>query len=918
LSHTRRRLFKTLGLWVGLSLVPLAFLEALRRVAGAPFSLNGVVLRWGLIVGVLLVARVGALQKLSKRRWLWPWRGLAILGATAIVALGYAWSQATWLAWLTLGGLWALLLILAKGVWDLTAAVHRRGVRFLERMAVWGAASATGGLMPVTVGQIESHFANEEFFVLVQALTLALFSGLTLAIYLWLSARQGTPQRTVHQRGLGLDIRWIFIGLVFLVVMGSWATVRTYQASFYPPEAPAFEGISPDEPFLCGETSSPVEEYPDGEAVFRRLLARIEANPNKRPPEYGTLALSTGERHWAEAFRTSLLSEAAEGRFTGPAHSVKSVQHDAALRLYYLWKTQEAFPDLFTEADQALLHDWFAAINARALTVEWVDWTYALAFSKWPEGPYENQENGAGLLALLEVTGYAAPELSAANRDYLARNERGWQARFRNTDDALVYQPEWITNALFQSLYTGHLAERNLRLSFEWLLLQSLPDGSILRYNHPARPPVVSAAYLGASLLNDPRLLWLADRSGAQLEATDSYLYAQPGVETPLTFAGQPPTTTSCLLYGDSGLPNQAGPRAPDKIVFRDGWSLDSVYALLNLRFTGWHRYKATNTLTLLYQAGPLAVERTLGQPFAWLPEGRSLFRDKRIPRENLNGLLIERTGMSAALYDLTGIGGPWAQDPPYYARVERFETLGPLDISRTVVDDWRGWRQVRTVYFFQGGLVIVVDEATSRFKGGAAAVTWHLVGEGQREGESLWLRQGKQAARVVWPAEAWSSTTLQNEPGDSSDQPNLRALYRSPLGDRLDLATTWLLGEWADSHSQATTLRETGSDRVLGYHLRLSSAAGALEMLHNATPERLEAEGLATDGEAVFVWQTPQSETMVCAVGGGVAEVVLTDHPDRVTTPEDEALPPGEAWEWRAGKLVIRNAGDARCLKVR
>lgn len=113
------------------------------------------------------------------------------------------------------------------------------------------------------------------------------------------------------------------------------------------------------------------------------------------------------------------------------------------------------------------------------------------------------------------------------------------------------------------------------------------------------------------------------------------------------------------------------------KIRVSSGWSVDS-----------WRRWKpravsprstrpgsagdscrgVTHTLTLLYQAGPLVVERTLGQSFAWLPKGRSLFCDKRTRRDNLNGQLIERSGMSAVLYGLSGIDGPRAQDPPYYA----------------------------------------------------------------------------------------------------------------------------------------------------------------------------------------------------------------------------------------------------------
>ena len=44
------------------------------------------------------------------------------------------------------------------------------------------------------------------------------------------------------------------------------------------------------------------------------------------------LALGTGERRWAEAFRESLLNEVTKERYTTPAHSVKSVQCEAALR----------------------------------------------------------------------------------------------------------------------------------------------------------------------------------------------------------------------------------------------------------------------------------------------------------------------------------------------------------------------------------------------------------------------------------------------------------------------------------------------------------------------------------------------------------------------------------------------------------
>ena len=49
------------------------------------------------------------------------------------------------------------------------------------------------------------------------------------------------------------------------------------------------------------------------------------------------LALGTGERHWDQACRRSFLSEAAQCRFTDPAHSVKAVHPEVALSLSDGW-----------------------------------------------------------------------------------------------------------------------------------------------------------------------------------------------------------------------------------------------------------------------------------------------------------------------------------------------------------------------------------------------------------------------------------------------------------------------------------------------------------------------------------------------------------------------------------------------------
>ena len=779
LSATSRILLLT----VAISAVPVAFLQAIRLATGAPFAWAGLAALWTLVAGVLALTHWTRPYATGRNAIVWPWLGVGALGLGAGAIVTYLAVSTTWAAWLALFALYFLLLGLDCALAD--------GASHLWRWGVHGGLVLLGGVVPVAFAQVESHFAEEEFFVSLQVLVLGVFTSLMLGVQ-GLLGRWGS--RRTHS-GLRLDRRWLALGVGVVAAVGLGAAAHTYQRSFYPIQAPAFSGISPENPFLCGEVPPDPAVY-DSEAVLGDLMERLAANPYSGPPEFAMLALVTGERQWAQAFHESLLSEAAKGLFTGPAHSVKSVQYLAAQRAYYLPRIRAAFPELFSDDESAQLDAWFAAINRRALSVEPVDWMYGLAFSKWPEGPYENQENGAGLLALLETEDLAAPVLSLANQDYLQRNPRGWLARFRNTDDAYIYQPEWIDNAYFQSLYTGMASAENMGLSFEWLLLQALPDGVPLRYNHPYDVSLAGTAYLAAQMLGDDRYVWLAGRVLAASQARGDRVSAQPGAEQLVPLTGRSPTQGSCLLYGDSGLPNQAGPLAPDKIVFRDGWAEDAAYMLLNLRFTGWHRYKATNTVSLLYQGGPLVSDALDGESFSWLPEGRSAFRDKRIPRENLNGLLIPRSGMSGALYGLTSIGGPWAQDPPYYAEVVAFETAAEKDWSHTRLTDWRGWHHDRWIYFYHdGGPIVVVDSAQGP-PGEKAALVWHLSNEGTQVGQRIRLRHGAQPAEVLLLA-AEQGPTGRGGMRAADGTAGQLVSYNAPDDGRVQAITLFLLGEW-------------------------------------------------------------------------------------------------------------------------
>ncbi len=814
-----------------------------------------------------------------------------------LLAVLYFLTRATIPAWLAVGAFWALLPALEQ-----VLAVRGRLLRLATRATLAGG----GALALLVADQVESRFADEEFFT---ALTgLLLWAALWLLLTAWVSpGERGAPSSPTRRRRI-LALAATGVGLLVLVVVA----VLGYRASFYPSRAPEFADITRQEPFLCSQVA-PGPAANDGERVWERLVARVEAQPDKTPPDLAFLALARHDDTWAAAFREALLAEARAGAFTRPAGSVKSVQFEAAWRVYYTARIRQAFPALFSPDETSEIDAWIAQINRRALRPEWVDGLYAFAFGTPVQGPYANQEIGAGLLAALTASDLAPAALQPQNQAFLEQQAAGWAKRFRNTDDAYLYQTVWLVNAYLQSLAVADLqteeTTRNQQLAFDWLLLQARPDGTAPTYNHPIRPELAHVAYLGALLLDDPHYLWLADRALDVLEAEGRPLVAIPGIESPLALQAMSPTAGSCLLYGDSGLPTRTGPLAPDKIIFRDGWTADSTWMLLNLRFSGWHRYKASNQIAGLYQGRPLVVEQGRSQPYAWLPAGRSLPRDKRLTRQDLNGLLVPRRGLGQVLWTLTGQGSRWAQDPPAYARVERFETLGGLDLSRTALDDWRGWDQARTIYFFPGGPVFIVDEAQAGLDGGRAALTWHLAGQGERLADGLQLNGKQGAVRLAWPSDAQPqidihSTTLPD------GAPGWDVVYYAPHRRRLDLTTAYLGPAWADA---TLSLDLVPGKQGNGWLLSAEGSHGRQLVLHNPTPGCLEAGGVATDGLALTVRESAGGQIQVCYVGGSELHLALAGLPAEVTGG-------GVTWRWREGMLVLQplRPGTSGCVDLR
>jgi len=850
-----------------------------------------------------------------------------------------------------------LLLLLAR--WLTTNRVNPLNSRLLKRadgvpklcfgvwvIALWGIAAALAGGGLALYNAVTSRFAEEEFFILVTGLYLSLF-WVMLSLGYYLTFKQRTP---VHSRRMSRIPRSnihhssfiiyhssyslpgsLVAGLLLLAGLGGWSLAQ-YQGSFFPETAPAYPGITEDNPFLCETSPAPAESISRNQieqALVNHLTIASDGTSPLDTLAAGSLAIYTGDPAYAATFRDLLLQEAALGLYTSPAHSVKWGQLEAALRAARLDLVSQRFPDLFSSADQALLRAWFAQINRRALTVEWVDWFYATAYAKRPEGPYENQEIGSGLLALLTQTGWTGPDLLAQNRAYLATAPLGWRSLFRNTDDAYMYQGVWLSNAwwIYNYRQTAGLdtakAPQNMALAFRWLLALALPDGEAPLYNVQGSPAMAEYYLSGAMLLSDPALTWLAGKALSRpLKPQEGYhLYSGILLGHLDLPQAQPPTLGSCLLFGNSGLPTRKGPLGPDKVVLRDGWMDEATYALLNLRFSGWHRYKATNTLTLLYQAGPLVTEKVTADDFWWLPAGRSAFRDKRVPRENLNGLLLPKAGLPWVIWVLSGLGSPWRQDPPAYAEVVDFFTTGLVDGAKTVISDWHHWRHERTLYMIRDGLVLVIDKAEKTDPdraSGPPALIWHLNGSGDLEAGGVQLDNDRRPARLVWSDGAGQTMTLKPEPagGLFLRDPNWALLYTAPDPQRLNLATAFLTGSLAEGEMTLTFIEETQGLSAIwqGDQARIS-------LLHNAGESNLAYDGLATDGELLVLVEEEAGRTNhLCYRGGQHLAVTLSQPPEQVLSEQGEPLPQGITWAMDEQRLVIQLAGTAQagCFLVR
>lgn len=503
-----------------------------------------------------------------------------------------------------------------------------------------------------------------------------------------------------------------------------------------------------------------------------KLIYFLENRNNKSIDVLGALSLLTGDEKWAKEFKNLLIEDARNNLFVG-AGSYRIWQYETTMRADYYNLLSDAHPDLFADSENELILNWFNKINEQGFKIPWDDYIYSFIFKKTPDGLYANQEIGTGMISVLsDVLKDKYPESSRKDKDYIFNHGVGWKGNFRNPDDGIVYHQQiWVKNAYMMAKYGGqekYLKSINAKNSFEWVLAQWPPNGMSPAYNSPSIYTPFDIMYLGANLFHDGRYLWLANimlddemkNPNRKIDYIIGLEYLNESL-SPIT-----PEVRSCYIRGTTGIAQKPAAIKPDKIVLREGWNKDSLYALLNLRFSGWHSYKATNSFISVMYGEPFVVEKLELKNHPWIPKGKADHRDKKIDRTELNGFQIEKTGLQEVIYQITGLGNEWAQDPPRFAEVLAFNSTPIADYSITRISDWHGWDNTRTSVMVKGNdsFIVVFDQNKGK-SDGKVAVKWHLKGDAQIGDQTIRLTNKNYSMNVHFPHfEEWYRAEIKDD----------------------------------------------------------------------------------------------------------------------------------------------------------
>jgi len=419
--------------------------------------------------------------------------------------------------------------------------------------------------------------------------------------------------------------------------------------------------------------------------------------------------------------------------------SVKSKQIDAATIAHNYLELRNHNPTFFDEELNDKFIDWIYTINKNTFNPTYADYIYAVPFKQSPEGPYQNQEIGvASLVVYTEVIKDRHPALAERNMDFINKNAVGWSGNFKNIDDSLTYQYTWIYHSWLLDHYSNFSSSSfMIEKSFDYILYQWPSGVMTLNYNHYYPENFFDTMYLGFNVLRKPEYLWLANKmiNDSEYYQLNNIQFALAGTkffnEFEDNYILSTPSIGSCIIKSTTGTPQLPGKIMPDKLVLREGWDEDSLYLLENLRFSGWHRYKATNSIIRIDYKYPFVVEKYDFYSYDFLPKGKADYRDKKFDRVNLNGLLIEKNGIEKLVWYMTrflNFESKYRQDPPKFAEVVDFKFNEDLDYAISKIK-WSNIEQERNVSLYKGNKEIIVTDKILNPDKSKYSIVWHLKG---------------------------------------------------------------------------------------------------------------------------------------------------------------------------------------------
>lgn len=766
----------------------------------------------------------------------------------------------------------------------------------------------SGGLVIGFLYGIRTRFSIDEGLFVLQSVILSVL-GCVLGFFtvLFRTSFEG-PRSGEKKPRLDVDnvIRLLSaLAVVIYLAVISWVCLHAYWGVHFLNSDPcSLENVGEDSIFHYFSSNLPAkpeESERSGEDLISKeeIIAYLEEKP-KTTDMLANLYLLSGDRRWAEEFREVMMDAAASKARLSEDESMKAWQYEAMVHAYYYLQMRERLPDLFSAEENEILLEWFRTINEEAYARNWADYVYSLLLKRMPDGLYENQEIGVEPLAVLnEVLRDAYPKLVERNERYISRHAVGWKGNFRSPDDGIVYhQTVRIKNAFVPAKHAFDSdieQDSNARNSFEWVLAQWPPNGISPAYNVLEEYTPFDVMTLGAYLFSSCEYKLLVQKM--LLEEMDNrereidYLVGLQFWD--VTPEASKPGKGSCYIEGTTGLAQHPGPLRPDKVVLREGWDDDSLYGLFNLRFSGWHSYKATNSLITLIYGVPFVVEDLYMKEHKALPLGKSDNRDKKICREELNAFQKKANGFEKVVACLVGMGSYWRQDPPQFATVSFYGASGsmPLDYIKTELVGWNGWGHERTALMLKNRSLEVFDHARGESRN-EVGVTWQLQGDAQVGSQDIRLEQEGYSLGVFYPhREEWFDVLVErNEspfpPGGRVHDCDYRLTYSSRDADEVSFATVFmpLKGDGIGRVTAVDVLDEGARPAYpKAKAVAVEDARGKTVIGTSGGGRTYDYRALKTDSE-MFACSLEEGRCSVCFVNGGRFSLSSESAPQRIT----------------------------------